>query len=198
MIEHWWSQRVTLAMFMDAWQIPAIKNTLQHTVVTTASPSVGLILWSQVSRESWGCWDGGKRLSAVCEQWEELILSALSATNLVVTPWLHLSAGKVCRCHFLPGLRLAFPQHWPSARSAPLLFSASACSIHFFSIPSCNRPIWRKKEKEDEDRFFQLGGSRWTCWLGAAALLLLLLPPLRSSCSLACTASGKREVVSNF
>lgn len=137
----------------------------------------------------------GKMLSAVCEQWEGLILPALSATNLVVTPWLHLSVGKVCCCHFLLAFAW-FPQRWPSAR---LLCSSSSHQIAeriYFPSPLAPAHLRKKKKLRWRQIFSIRGGSRWMCWLQAAALLLL--PPLRSSCSLACTASGKREVVSNF
>lgn len=92
---------------------------------------------------------------------------------------------------FPPGLRLVSTA-LTICKAALLPFVSSACRTLFIFHLLLHPPIWEK----DEDRFFQLGGSRWMCWLQAVALLFL--PPLRSSCSLACTASGKREVVSNF
>lgn len=149
--------------------------------------------WSQQRQPGVLGW--GEMLSVVCEQWEGFTLTVLSATSLVVTP--------DCICLLEKFAVVISSRPWPGFHSAGHLQGRSAPfsshqlkELHLFSVSSRPRPSEKKKNNEDEDRFFQLGGSRWMCWLEAAALLLL--PPLRSSCSLACTASGKREVVSNF
>lgn len=117
-------------------------------VFTNMSPSLGLVLQKlQVSGDSRpGMLGWGKMLSAVCEQWEGLILPALSATNLVVAPWLYLSVGKVCCCHFLLAFAW-FPQRWPSARPLCSLSSHQLAELIYFPSPLAPahlRKRWRQ------------------------------------------------------
>lgn len=101
-------------------------------------------------------------LSVVCEQWEGFTLPVLSATSLVVTP--------DCICLLEKFAVVISSRPWPGfhgaghlqGRSAP--FSSHQLEeLHLFSVSSRARPSEKKKKtknNEDEDRFFQLGGSR--------------------------------------
>lgn len=96
------------------------------------------------------------------EQWEELSFVCPLSNQLGGHPLIAFVCWKSVSLSFPPCPRpVSTALTLCGARSSPPHLLAALISFPSPLVPA----HLRKKIEEDEDRFFQLGGSRWMCWL---------------------------------